>query len=103
MGSKSGRSTTAGQTSHGQNGEYTSKRFQQLDEHAYPLRDTYSGCSSRGRAEGNIDAGDQEGEEQAFVSDPGDRKSALIVEDGWDVRNNVVQCGGALPHGVNIH
>ena len=78
-GSKAGRSTSARHSSHGQNSGFTPNRFQRLDDHAYPLRDTYGHFNDIGNPENDASSGDQDVEEQAYVSDPRDQKNAAVV------------------------
>lgn len=90
--SKASRAASARHSSHGPNGGFAPKRFQRLDDHAYPLTNRYGNFNDIGGPENDACSGDQDVEEQAYVSDPGDRKNAVVVnsKSGWDIHDNVV-------------
>ena len=90
--SKASRSAPARHSSHGPNGGFAPKRFQRLDDHAYPLTNRYSNFNEVGGSANDACSRDQDVEEQAYVSDPGDRKNAVVVntKSGWDIDNDVV-------------
>lgn len=91
-GSKAGRSTPARHSSHGQNSGFAPKRFQRLDDHSYPLTDTYRNFQDVGGPENDACSGDQDVEEEVYVSGSGDQKDAVVVstKSGWPIHDNVV-------------
>lgn len=89
-GSKSARAASARHSSHGQNGGFAPKRFQRLDDYAYPLTDTYRNFNDVAGPENDASSGDQDVEEHAYVSDPSGQKNAIVVKGRWDIHGNEV-------------
>lgn len=89
---KADRSTSGRTTLHGPNGGFTPKRFQRLDDHSYPLTDTYRTSHDVRGPENDASSGDQDVEEQDYVSGAGDQKNAVVVDtkSSWDIHHNVV-------------
>ena len=93
-GSKAARSASARpsarHSSHGQNSGFAPKRFQRLDDYAYPLTDTYRNFNDVAGPENDASSADQDVEEHAYVSDPTGQKNAIVVKGRWDIHGNEV-------------
>ena len=82
--SRSKASTSAKNSSHGQSSGFTPKRFQRLDEHAYPLTETSGNFNLNdiGGLENDASSGDQDVEQQTYASNPRDQKDAIVIKSG---------------------
>lgn len=76
------------QGAHEGGGEYTRKKFQRLDDHIYPLTETFGNFNEIGKPQSGADFGEQDVHQQADAHAPLGLDTSILVQHSWDVHKS---------------